>query len=151
MPPALVKDSEEGGPGVREPVLTGLADLGLAGIAVPEEFGGAGGEARRPGCGGGGSRPRMVPGGLLGTATASVLLAEHPDAAVAKESFPAIADGSVRVALATRASTLVEHQGTVPARLGWSSGWAPPPTCSPRTTTTPAGCWSRSTPPGSTA
>jgi 3-oxochol-4-en-24-oyl-CoA dehydrogenase len=110
---ALVKASEEGGTEVWGPALTGLADLGVAGIAVPEDLGGAGGSLLDLAVAVEAAAYGMVPGGLLGTALASVVLAEHPDSATAKAVLPGIADGSVRIAWATRPTTLVEHEGTV--------------------------------------
>lgn len=110
---ALVKASEEGGPQAWERALAGLADLGIAGIAVPEEFGGAGGSLVDLAVAVEAAARAMVPGGLLGTAVGSVVLAEHPDSAAAKTFLPGISEGTVRVALAVRPTTLVEHDGTV--------------------------------------
>ena len=43
---AAVRDVEHGRPDAWRPVFDGVADLGLFGVAVPEDAGGAGGDCR---------------------------------------------------------------------------------------------------------
>ncbi len=111
--PELVKASEEGGPKAWQPAIEGLAQFEVAGIAVPEEYGGAGGSLVDLAVAVEACAAAMVPGGLLPTAVAAVALTEHPDAPLAKTVLPRLVDGTVRVALAVRPTTLVEHDGTV--------------------------------------
>ncbi|HWC82573.1 MAG TPA: acyl-CoA dehydrogenase [Pseudonocardiaceae bacterium] len=84
----------------------GLGGLGLPAIAVPEESGGAGGSAvdlavaveRLAGA--------LVPGPVLPTLLAGLILADHADTPVAKELLPALAEGQRTAAVAFEPGTL---------------------------------------------
>lgn len=114
----VVKDSEDAGPKVFEPVWQALAGLGVPGIAVAEEHGGGGGSfldlaVAVEACG-----AAMVPGPLVSTAAASVLLPDgHP-------LLGAIADGSATVGLSMGEGSLTITDGRArgEARLVWGAG-----------------------------
>jgi alkylation response protein AidB-like acyl-CoA dehydrogenase len=118
-PKAAVRDIEQGEPDAWRPVYDGLADLGLFGVAVPEDCGGAGGriedlcamveEAARA----------LVPGPVATTALAT-LVVPHPAVRALLASGDRVAgmalNGDVRLDAASRAS------GTVPWVLGATDG-----------------------------
>lgn len=100
---AVTKESETLGPKAFEPVWAGLAELGVAGIAVAESQGGAGGTLLDLAVAVEACAAAMVPGPLLPTAVASVALGEAGhDGPV----LSGIADGSVSVALGVGDSTV---------------------------------------------
>ena len=96
---AITKDSETLGPKSFEPVWAGLAGLGVAGIAVPERFGGAGGTLLDLAVAVEACAAAMVPGPVLPTAVAGVVL---EDETLLRE----IAAGAASVALGTGATTI---------------------------------------------
>jgi alkylation response protein AidB-like acyl-CoA dehydrogenase len=116
---AAVRDIEQGEPDAWRPVYDGLAHLGLFGVAVPEDCGGAGGriedlcamveEAARA----------LVPGPVATTALAT-LVVPHPAVRALLASGDRVAgmalNGDVRLDAASRAS------GTVPWVLGATDG-----------------------------
>jgi alkylation response protein AidB-like acyl-CoA dehydrogenase len=118
-PKAAVRDIEQGEPDAWRPVYDGLADLGLFGVAVPEDCGGAGGriedlcamveEAARA----------LVPGPVATTALAT-LVVPYPAVRALLASGDRVAgmalNGDVRLDAASRAS------GTVPWVLGATDG-----------------------------
>ncbi|MEV7550699.1 acyl-CoA dehydrogenase [Amycolatopsis sp. NPDC089917] len=75
----------------------GLADLGLFGVAIPEDVGGAGGTVADLAAGLAEAAEALVPGPVLGTALGGALLATVPQAA--KEILPGLADGTERLAV----------------------------------------------------
>ena len=91
---ALVKASETEGPVVFAPVAAGVASLGLAGIAVPESAGGGGGSLLDAAVAVEAAAAGMLPGVLLPTVVASLVL-DSP-------FVDGIADGSVTVGLGLR-------------------------------------------------
>ncbi|MEV6911314.1 acyl-CoA dehydrogenase [Amycolatopsis sp. NPDC051071] len=70
----------------------GLAELGLFGVAIPEDVGGAGGTLADLAAGLAAAAEALVPGPVLGTALGGALLATVPQAA--KEILPGLADGT---------------------------------------------------------
>ena len=89
---AVTKDSETLGPKAFEPVWAGLTELGVPGIAVPESVGGAGGTLLDLAVAVEACAAAMVPGPLLPTAVASVVLQDAP-------VLEGIAAGTVTVAV----------------------------------------------------
>ncbi|MPY78105.1 MAG: acyl-CoA dehydrogenase [Actinophytocola sp.] len=79
---------------------TGLADIGLFGIAVPDDLGGAGASVADAAAGLEAAAEALVPGPALPTMLAAVLLGRHADAAVAKEVVPGLVAGTSRAAVA---------------------------------------------------
>ncbi|WP_410578742.1 acyl-CoA dehydrogenase family protein [Amycolatopsis sp. lyj-108] len=75
----------------------GLAELGLFGVAIPEDVGGAGGTVADLSAGLAEAAEALVPGPVLGTALGGALLATVSQAA--KEILPGLADGTERVAV----------------------------------------------------
>ena len=114
---AITKDSETLGPKSFEPVWAGLTGLGVAGIAVPEGLGGAGGTLLDLAVAVEACAAAMVPGPVLPTAVASVVL---DDGTLLGE----IAAGAVSVALGTGGSTisLTDGRATGECSLVWGLG-----------------------------
>src|SRR4051812_17312681 len=96
----LTKDSEERGPQVFETVWDGLAELGVAGIPVPEALGGAGGSLVDVAVAVEACAHAMVPGPALPTLLAAVLLSSE------KDVLEGIAEGSVCVGVGMGDSTI---------------------------------------------
>ncbi len=92
----LVKRSESEGPSVFGDVAKGLADLGLAGIAVPESLGGGGGTLLDLAVAVEAAAAAMVPGVLTPTAVAAAVLQSDP---AGGDLVRGVADGSVTFAL----------------------------------------------------
>ncbi|MFC4001042.1 acyl-CoA dehydrogenase family protein [Prauserella oleivorans] len=77
-----------------------VAGIGLTAVAVPEPLGGAGGSVADLAAGVEAAADALVPGPLFGTLLAGLVLARYPDAPVAKEIVPSLADGTARAAVA---------------------------------------------------
>ncbi|MFD9958947.1 acyl-CoA dehydrogenase family protein [Amycolatopsis sp. NPDC058986] len=77
----------------------GFAEIGLFGVALPEDVGGADGTVADLAAGLAASAEALVPGPVLGTALAALLLARDPDRPSAKEILPALADGTAQAAV----------------------------------------------------
>ncbi|AGM05053.1 acyl-CoA dehydrogenase [Amycolatopsis keratiniphila] len=75
----------------------GLAELGLFGVAIPEDVGGAGGTLADLAAGLAEAAEALVPGPVLGTVLGGALLATVPQ--TAKEILPGLADGTERLAV----------------------------------------------------
>jgi alkylation response protein AidB-like acyl-CoA dehydrogenase len=91
-----------------------LAGLGLFGIALPEELGGAGSGLDDQCAALEQAAFALVPGPVLPTVLAGLLLARHPELPVAKELVPALAGGSATAAVALSPGTLsTEPDGLV--------------------------------------
>jgi alkylation response protein AidB-like acyl-CoA dehydrogenase len=84
----------------------GIADVGVLGVALPEEFGGAGCLVADAAAGLEQAAASLVPGPLLPTVLAGLLLARHADPSVAKQILPSLADGSLPAAVALEPGTL---------------------------------------------
>jgi alkylation response protein AidB-like acyl-CoA dehydrogenase len=113
-----VKESEAAGPAAFEALWKALAELGVPGIAVPEEQGGGGGSFLDLAVAVEACARAMVPGPLLPTAVAATVLPDgHP-------LLARIADGSASVALGRRRSNLRTSGGDVSGRcdLVWGAG-----------------------------
>ena len=78
----------------------GLADLGLFGIALPEDLGGAGGRLDDQAAALEAAASSLVPGPVLPTVLAGLLLARQGNTALAKELAPGLADGGRTAAVA---------------------------------------------------
>jgi 3-oxochol-4-en-24-oyl-CoA dehydrogenase len=105
----------------------GLAELGVLGIALPEEVGGAGGGIADAAVALEQAAADLVPGPLLPTTLAGLLLARHAEAVTAKRLLPRLADGSLCAGVSLgpgwlRAERLPEGgirvDGTIEAVLG---------------------------------
>lgn len=83
----------------------GLADVGLFGVAIPEDVGGAGGTVADLAAGIAEAAEALVPGPVLGTALGGAVLATVPEAA--KEILPGLADGTERLAVVLGSGFLV--------------------------------------------
>ncbi|MGW0517394.1 acyl-CoA dehydrogenase family protein [Crossiella sp. NPDC003009] len=93
---AAVRAQENGDPAWRR-LWPGLVDLGLFGIAVPEELGGAGGTVLDLAVALEAAAEALIPGPVLPTALAGLVLADQPSV---RELLPAVACGlSAAVAL----------------------------------------------------
>src|SRR5699024_4360599 len=84
---------------------TGLAELGLFGIAVPEELGGADGSLVDLAAGVEQAAAALVPGGALGTALAGLLLSNADNARQTQQLVSELVDGQSRAAVALPDST----------------------------------------------
>src|SRR5438477_98541 len=74
----------------------GFAELGLFGVAVPAAAGGADGSVADLAAGLAAAAEELIPGPVLGTALAGLLLAEVPER---KELLSAVAEGEATVAV----------------------------------------------------
>ncbi|MEC3977120.1 acyl-CoA dehydrogenase [Amycolatopsis sp. H20-H5] len=97
-PVDTVRAQETGGDATALPA--GLAALGLFGVAVPERFGGAGGDVVDLASGLAEAAAALAPGPVLGTLLGGLLLSSVADSAVVKELLPAVAEGTERLAVA---------------------------------------------------
>jgi len=97
-PVAAVRAAETAGAGLPD----GFAAIGLAGVALPASVHGADGTVADLAAGLAAAAEALVPGPLLSTALAGLLLAEH-----SKELAAEIADGTARVAVQLDESGLV--------------------------------------------
>ena len=117
---AAVRGLENGGPRSAEHWAghwAGLAELGIFAIGVPEDCGGAGGTAADVAVVAEQLAAALVPGPVLPTLLAALVLAETassaaPAGSAAHELLPQVASGAAAVAVAMSASGLT---GVVPA------------------------------------
>jgi alkylation response protein AidB-like acyl-CoA dehydrogenase len=101
QPVAVVRAAEPGAEaGSTATLWPGLAELGLLGIALPAELGGADGSFADLAVALEQAATELVPGPLLTTGLAGLLLARHGDPATAKRVVPRLADGSLTAAVA---------------------------------------------------
>ena len=84
----------------RAGVWAGLAELGVLGIALPEEFGGAGGSILDVAVALEQAAELLVPGPLVPTLLAGLVLARHADPVTAKRLVPRLVEGSVPAGVA---------------------------------------------------
>jgi alkylation response protein AidB-like acyl-CoA dehydrogenase len=114
---ALTKGSETAGSKTFEPVWDGLVRLGVPGIAVPEGAGGAGGTLLDLAVAVEACAQAMVPGPLLSTAAASVVLDDE-------QLLAGIASGAVRVALGVGSSDIemTDARASGECRVVWGLG-----------------------------
>jgi alkylation response protein AidB-like acyl-CoA dehydrogenase len=108
---------------------SGIAELGVLGIAVPEEFGGAGGSITDVAVGLEEAAHGLLPGPLLPTVLAALLLARQAGPVTAKRLLPRLGDGSLSAGVSLGSGDLRARQlpdggirvtGTVRAVLGAS-------------------------------
>jgi alkylation response protein AidB-like acyl-CoA dehydrogenase len=119
---AAVRDIEQGEPKAWQPVFSGLAELGLFGVAVPEDCGGAGGSIEDLCAMVEEAAKALVPGPVATTAVATLVIADPQlRAALASgERTAGVAlDGEVEFDAATSRAS-----GTVPRVLGASEDTA---------------------------
>jgi 3-oxochol-4-en-24-oyl-CoA dehydrogenase len=88
-----------------------LAEIGVFGVALPVEVGGAGGTVADAAAALGQAASALFPGPVLSTVLAGLLLARCPDAAVAKELLPLVAGGCLGLAVALGHGTLRARSG----------------------------------------
>ncbi|RCW44574.1 hypothetical protein DFQ14_104163 [Halopolyspora algeriensis] len=93
-------------PGDREGRWKELADIGVLAIALSEECGGAGGSVADLAAALEQAAEALVPGPLLSSVLAGVLLDRSPDAPLAEKLLPRLADGRASAAVATNPGTL---------------------------------------------
>ncbi len=105
-----VRAGKQGPPGPARPTWSQLAGIGVFGIAVPDELGGAGGSIVDAAAALEETAGALVPGPVLPTMLAALVLGRAPDAPLAKELVPALVSGNARAAVAVGETTLV---GTV--------------------------------------
>ncbi|HST83781.1 MAG TPA: acyl-CoA dehydrogenase [Kineosporiaceae bacterium] len=107
----------------------GVADVGVLGIAMPEEFGGAGGSVADVAVALEEAALGLLPGPLLPTVLAGLLLARQAGPAAAKRLIPRLSDGSLTAGVALGPGELTARRlpdggirvsGTVRAVLGAS-------------------------------
>ncbi len=107
----------------------GLAELGVLSVAMPEEFGGGGGSIADAAVALEEAAAGLVPGPLLPTILAGLLLARHADPATSKRVIPRLADGSLAAGVSLGPGGLAARRlsagailvdGTVQAVLGAS-------------------------------
>ena len=113
---AVVRDIEQGEPKAWQPVFDGLAGLGLFGVAVPEDFGGAGGNIEDLSAMVEEAAKALVPGPVATTALATLVVSDPQlRAALASgERTAGVAlDGDVEFDTSTSRAS-----GTVPWVLG---------------------------------
>ncbi|QGK70386.1 acyl-CoA dehydrogenase [Allosaccharopolyspora coralli] len=94
------REPQAGSPGAPTRQWSGLAELGALGVALPEHVGGGGGTVADLAAALEQAAAALVPGPLLSTALAGVLLSSRSDQAVAHEILTGIVDGSFSVAVA---------------------------------------------------
>ncbi|WP_034276114.1 acyl-CoA dehydrogenase family protein [Haloechinothrix halophila] len=111
--------------GAPERTWAGLADIGLFGIAVPDELGGAGASIADAAAGLEAAAEALVPGPVLSTMLAAVLLGRHADAAVAKEVVPGLVAGTSRAAVALEPGTVTGTATPDGVRLSGDAGLLP--------------------------
>ncbi|WP_083666489.1 acyl-CoA dehydrogenase [Saccharomonospora sp. CUA-673] len=124
-------DAVTGAAAAAEPEVA-IAGIGLPGIAVPVELGGAGGTVVDLAAGIEAAAERLAGSGVVGTALAALALARTPEHSAAVEYVPALAGGTLRAAVAVSTGTLAAEplaaeqgadgglvvSGTSPALLG---------------------------------
>lgn len=98
----VVRRSETEGPGAFADSAKGVAELGLAGIALPEDLGGGGGSLVDAAVAVEAAARSMVPGVLTPTVAAAVVLREVAAVEGVADLLRGVADGSVTFALGWR-------------------------------------------------
>jgi hypothetical protein len=93
-------------PAARHACWAALAEVGVFGVALPAELGGAGGTVPDAAAALEQAAAELLPGPVLPTVLAGLLLARCPDAAVAKELLPGIAEGALPIAVGLEPGTL---------------------------------------------
>jgi alkylation response protein AidB-like acyl-CoA dehydrogenase len=100
-----------------------LAEVGVFGVAVPAELGGAGGTVGDAAVALERAATELVSGPVMSSVLAGLLLGRQADSAVAKELLPTLAEGGLAVAVADRTDGLrVDADGRVSGELPALSG-----------------------------
>ncbi|GAA5111992.1 acyl-CoA dehydrogenase [Haloechinothrix salitolerans] len=103
----------------------GLADIGLFGIAVPDDLGGAGASVADAAAGLEAAAEVLVPGPVLPTMLAAAFLGHHADAALAKELVPGLVAGTSWAAVALDPATVTGVSTSEGVRLSGDAGLLP--------------------------
>ncbi len=103
----VVKRSEHEGPGAFGDAAKGLAELGLAGIALPEDLGGGGGSLVDAAVAVEAAARSMVPGVLMPTVAAGAALREASAVEGVADLLRGVADGTVTFALGWRGEAVL--------------------------------------------
>lgn len=116
---AAIRDVEQGAPDAWRPVFARLAELGIFGVAIPEEAGGAGGSIEDLCAMVEEAAKALVPGPVATTALATLVVTDPEllEALATGERFAGLAlEGDVRFDVATSTAS-----GTLPLALGASN------------------------------
>ncbi|MGH2602383.1 MAG: acyl-CoA dehydrogenase family protein, partial [Dehalococcoidia bacterium] len=105
-PVEAVRAGEQQQPGSLGSGWSQLADIGVFGIAVPEELAGAGGSIADAAAALEATAASLAPGPVLPTVLAALVFGRVPDAPVVKELLPALVSGSAHAAVALGAGRL---------------------------------------------
>jgi hypothetical protein len=121
--PALVKDSETAGVEAFAPLWKQVVDLGVTSIAIPEEFGGAGGSLVDLAVAIEACAAAMVPGPVVPTVLAAQLLAANGGPS---DLIAAIVEGEITVGVALDGADLTVADGCVSGTAApvWGLGCA---------------------------
>ncbi len=117
---AAIRDVEQGKPDAWRPVFSRLAELGIFGVAIPEESGGAGGSIEDLCAMVEEAAKALIPGPVATTALATLVVTDPEllEALAAGERFAGLAtEGDVRYDGATSTAS-----GTLPFALGGADG-----------------------------
>lgn len=117
---AAIRDVEQGKPDAWRPVFSRLAELGIFGVAIPEEAGGAGGSIEDLCAMVEEAAKALIPGPVATTALATLVVSDPEllEALAAGERFAGLAlEGDVRFDGATSTAS-----GTLPFALGAANG-----------------------------
>lgn len=117
---AAIRDVEQGKPDAWRPVFSRLAELGIFGVAIPEEAGGAGGSIEDLCAMVEEAAKALIPGPVATTALATLVVTDPEllEALAAGERFAGLAlEGDVRFDGATSTAS-----GTLPFALGAANG-----------------------------
>ena len=98
--PRVTLREHESGPRDGTELAAALAELGLFGIAVPESHGGAEGTLADLAAGIEQSAAALVPGAVLGTALAGIVLSEVADSQAAQQLVPDLVEGKAHATVA---------------------------------------------------
>ncbi len=120
-----VQAARESGAQADKACWAALADVGVFGVALPVEVGGAGGTVADAAAALEQCAAEMVPGPVLSTVLAGLLLARAGDSPSAKELLPGIAEGSVSVAVALAEGSLDARQDAGGWRVSGELGVLP--------------------------
>lgn len=112
--PAAVR-AREGGRGTDE-LWSAVAGIGVFAVAVPEERGGAGGRIADVAAALERLADDLVPGPVVTTVLAALVLAGEPDSVAAKEILPRLAKGAVPFGVAAGPGGLVAGEDADRAR-----------------------------------
>ena len=125
---AAIRDVEQGKPDAWRPVFSRLAELGIFGVAIPEESGGAGGSIEDLCAMVEEAAKALIPGPVATTALATLVLSEAlSEAGAGQELLEALAGGERFAGLALEGDVqfdggALKASGTLPFALGAAEG-----------------------------